>query len=205
MLNYEKSLNIRSQNIRAWKEDVPYNQSEPTPYIALEKLFEIYTMPKDAQFVDIGSGSGRVAFYVNDRFDIDVRGLELNEITLDEALANQERYNSRDKKLNSNIVFEYGYAENYDIKEKDNVFYFFNPFKVEIFKKVIKNIIKNANEYEKEVDILLYYGIKNYLKYLSKIKGMELVNRKKIKSIHDKKAEVFVYRYKPQSEVTKAT
>ena len=199
VVNFEEKLNIRTQALREWKEDVPYNRNEPTPYEALEELFKIYTMAEDAQFVDVGAGSGRVAFYVNDRFDINVRGLELNELTLDEALLNQTRYNMRDVDLSSNIVFEFGYAETYEIKEKDNVFFFFNPFKVKIFKKVIKNIVDNANDLNKEVDILIYYGIKGYLKHLSKIQGMELVNRSKIEGIADPKAEVFVYRYTPQN------
>ena len=58
-----------------------------------------------------------------------------------EALENQASYMQKSKQIGGSIRFECCLAEEYEIEPTDNRFYFFNPFSVQIFIKVIDNIL----------------------------------------------------------------
>ena len=68
--------------------------------------------------------------------------------------------------INAEIKIEKEYAEKYKIKDDENKFFFFNPFNVVIFKEVVENILENAKERGKEIDIILYYPIDEYVDFL---------------------------------------
>ena len=65
-----------------------YNRYEPTPYKALDALAEIQVSGIN-RVVDFGSGRGRVAFYIHNRFQLPVTGIEANCQTYEEALENK--------------------------------------------------------------------------------------------------------------------
>lgn len=197
---YDDQLLIRTRGIREWKGNVPYNRCESTPYVALDKLFETYTFKETDQVVDFGAGRGRVAFYIHHKFDVPVTAIELNETTLDEAIENQQRYLSQAKEDAAPIMFQYGYAEDYEIQEKDNKFYFFNPFKAKIFTQVVDNIVQSAKTDNKVVDIILYYPMPSFRKYLEDRTDFELVNRVSIKGVQDKREHFLIYRLDPLKE-----
>lgn len=197
---YDDQLLIRTRGIREWKGNVPYNRCESTPYVALDKLFETYTFKETDQVVDFGAGRGRVAFYIHHKFDVPVTAIELNETTLDEAIENQQRYLSQAKEDAAPIMFQYGYAEDYEIQEKDNKFYFFNPFKAKIFTQVVDNIVDSAKIDNKVVDIILYYPMPSFRKYLEDRTDFELVNRVSIKGVQDKREHFLIYRLDPLKE-----
>ncbi len=194
---FDKKLLIRTRGIREWRGDTPYNRCESTPYAALERLFERYRIEEDDKLVDFGAGRGRVAFYVHNKFNIPITGVELNETTLDEALDNKQRYRTHAHDLESPIRFEYGYAENYDIDKDDNKFYFFNPFQAQIFKEVVDNIVKSAKEDRKEVDIILYYPMAEYKKYLREKTNFKLIDKVLLEGVNDKKEKFLIYRLDP--------
>lgn len=197
---FDEKLLIRTKGIREWRGDVPYNRCESTPYRALERLFDTYKIDDEDSLVDFGAGRGRVAFYVHNKFNIPITGVELNETTLDEALANKRRYRSHAFDLESPIRFEYGYAENYDVDERDNKFYFFNPFKAEIFEEVVENILKSARSEDKEVDIILYYPMPGYKEYLRENTDFELINKLVIDEVNDKREKFLIYRFDPRKK-----
>ena len=68
--------------------------------------------------------------------------------------------------LGSTIKIEKEYAEKYKIKDDENKFFFFNPFNVVIFKEVVENILENTKEHDKEIDIILYCPIDEYVDFL---------------------------------------
>src|SRR5699024_11978906 len=141
----DRTLGIKTTGIREWEEHTDfYNRYEATPYKALDKLFQKYKLTKNDQVVDFGSGRGRVSFYIHHRFNIPVTGIEMNDKTYEEALYNKAVYRQKNKHLKAPIRFEYGLAEHYPIDERDNRFYFFNPFSVYIFKKVYSNIFNTV-------------------------------------------------------------
>ena len=192
---HDKLLNIRTTGIREWKDKtVAYNRYEPTPYTALDKLFQSYTLDTNDKVVDFGCGRGRVTFYIHNRFQVPVTGVEVNDKTYDEALDNKASYRKRAKHISAPIRLKYGLAEHYEVKETDNKFYFFNPFSVKIFKQVVNNIIISARENNKTVDIILYYPISEYKRYLNDKTDFKLLNKIRMSKTKDLNEKILIYR-----------
>lgn len=188
-------LGIRTVGIREWPNQTDhYNRYEATPYAALDKLFQVYKLNKTDEVVDFGSGRGRVSFYIHHRFHIPVTGIEMNDQTYEEALANKARYRQKMGHIRAPIRFEYGLAENYDVEITDNRFYFFNPFSVHIFKKVVHNIMHSLKEAERPVDIILYYPLPEYIHFLKKRTPFQLINKVSAPEAHGKYGKFLIYR-----------
>lgn len=195
-IKYDRKLAIRTTGIREWNKDiVDYNRCEPTPYKALDRLFQHYKLSKTAKLVDFGSGRGRVAFYIHNRFQIPVVGIEAQDDIYDEAINNKKKYRQKAKHIGAPIDFEYGLAENYEIQPTDNVFYFFNPFSAKIFKKVLDNIIASLKEHNREADIILYYPMPKYKKIMKNNKKFKLLNKIKVPNAKDSREKFIIYRY----------
>lgn len=192
---YDRELHIKTTGIREWKDPtVGFNRCESTPYMALEKLFKSYKLRNTDKVVDFGAGRGRVAFYIHNNFHIPVTGIEVNDRTYDEALNNKKSYRYKAKHINAPIKFKYGLAEHYEVKVTDNKFYFFNPFSIEIFKKVVENILKSAKENNRPVDIILYYPMDEYKEFLRTKTPFKLLNKIKLPGRKDKKEKFLIYR-----------
>lgn len=57
----DRTLQIKTVGLREWgKKKAAYNRYEPTPYAALDKLFQQYKFNKKDRLVDFGCGRGRV-------------------------------------------------------------------------------------------------------------------------------------------------
>src|SRR5690625_192227 len=147
---YDRLLGIHTVGIREWREQTnDYNRYEAAPCAALEKFFQAYKMAETDPVVGFGRGRCRVPFCIHHRFHIPVTGIEMNDKTFEEALDNKMRYRQQTKHISAPIHFEYGLAENYEVAMTDNCFYFFNPFSVHIFKKVVQNILHSVREAER--------------------------------------------------------
>ena len=197
---FDEKLLIRTTGIREWREETPYNRAESTPYLALETLFERYKLSEKDQLVDFGAGRGRVAFYIHNKFNIPITAVELNELTLDEALRNKRGYRTHANHLEAPIQFQYGYAEQYEVTEEDNKFYFFNPFKAEIFEEVVENIVESAEKVGKEIDIILYYPMPGYKRYLQEKTDFKLVEKVLVDGMKDKREKFLIYRLDPTEQ-----
>lgn len=191
----ESLLNIKTTGIREWRDsNVQYNRCESTPYAALDKLFKIYKINKNHRVVDFGCGKGRVAFYIHNRFNVPITGVEVNDITYDELIDNKRSYRFKASHIEAPIRFEYGLAEQYDIHPKDNLFYFFNPFSVHIFRKVVKNILKSAQEHKRPIDIILYYPMPQFKRFMKEKTPFKLINKIRVAGIKDNRAKFLIYR-----------
>ena len=82
------------------------------------------------------------------------------------CLDNKSSYLIKNKKLKNKIKFENTFAENYKISLNDNKFYFFNPFSLQIFIKVIDNILDSLEANIRPVELILYYPSSDYIYYL---------------------------------------
>lgn len=166
----DRALGIRSCGIREWRKEEEYHRAENTPYEALDKLFQSYPLSSESKVVDFGMGRGRVLFYFHFHFNIPVHGIEVNELTLDEALENRERYWHRLQKKGvghkAPITMEYGLAEQYEIQSEDTHFYFFNPFSLAIFSQVLRNIEVAAQRDARERTLILYYPLEEVEQFL---------------------------------------
>lgn len=193
---YDRSLRIKTIGMREWRDHtVDYHRYEATPYRALDILFQHYKLDKTDQVVDFGCGRGRVAFYIHDRFQIPVTGVEVNDLTFEEALQNKTRYRRKAKHIKAPIRFEYGPAELYDVEADDNRFYFFNPFPAKTFQEVVGNIMDSVAKNERSIDLILYYPMPNYKKFLQRKTPFRLLNKVRIPKVNDSTEKFLIYRY----------
>lgn len=194
---YEKLLNIKTAGEqKIFNESVHYNRYEPTAYSILETLATEYTFTAEDHIVDFGCGKGRLNFYLNHFWDSTVTGIEMNSFFYKQAIDNERDYMKKYKKKTSKNTFLNCLAEEYEIKPADNKFYFFNPFSIQIFIRVIGNILRSVEEQERTIDIILYYPSYDYRYFLANKTGFVLLHEIKLSSVgdHDPRHIFLVYR-----------
>src|SRR4051812_42269233 len=170
---YDKLLNIKTRgDQQGFNKSLHYHRYEPTPYSALEELFRHYEINNSDYIVDFGSGKGRLNFYLHYFFDVTVVGVEMNEDLYHEALLNQKRYVKKNGK--GKIQFVCCLAEEYQINHFDNRFYFFNPFSIQVFRRVVNNILRSLEDTPREVELVLYYPSEDYIYFLEQDTAFEL-------------------------------
>jgi SAM-dependent methyltransferase len=162
-----------------------YNRYEPTSYSALEILSKQYKFTVEDSIIDFGCGKGRLNFYINHFFDSTVTGIEMNTFFYKEAIDNKKDYLKKYKKKKNKINLLNCFAEEYNINLSDNKFYFFNPFSIQIFIKVIGNILISVEEYERTVDVILYYPSDDYIYFLENNTAFVLLNKIKLPYLYD--------------------
>jgi SAM-dependent methyltransferase len=163
VLNYDKLLHIGTEEVQVgFHKSYHYHRYEPTPYEHLEQLFREFPLREADHIVDFGCGKGRLNFYIHYVFQSTVKGVEINEDFYHQALHNLERYAKNRKKKKEKIHFYLGRAEDYLVQPEDNYFYFFNPFSLPIFQKIISNIIYSLEESSRKVNIILYFPSDEY-------------------------------------------
>lgn len=194
---YDRRLQIRTVGLREWgKNAKQYNRYEATPYPALEKLFQHYKLHKNDRVVDFGCGRGRVTFYIHKHFKIPVTGVEAHDKTFEEALINKETYRKGRQHIRAPITLDFALAEQYMVHEEDNCFYFFNPFSVKIFSRVVTNIIKSMNANERTVELILYYPLPDFKYYLETKTPFKMINKIQVAGDHGKYGKFVIYRAK---------
>lgn len=192
---FDEMLQVKTNGLREWRGQTDdYNRYEATPYAALEQLFRSYKLKPTDHVVDFGSGRGRVSFYMHYHFNVPVTGVEMNDLTFEESQINKALYTKKNKHLKAPIRFEYGLAEQYEIRPEENVFYFFNPFSVTIFKQVVENILQSVEEHKRSVDIIFYYPLPEFKKFLKKETPFRLINKVKAYKEHGKHGKFLIYR-----------
>ncbi|MFD2043328.1 SAM-dependent methyltransferase [Ornithinibacillus salinisoli] len=163
---FDKLLNIRTAGKGSMEEPGHYHPYEPTPYSALETLFQQYEVKPNDHIVDFGCGKGRLIFFIHYFYHATVTGVDRSESFIRQAMENRERYGSRFKNSLEKVQFQCCLAENYRVDSQENRFYFFNPFSVQIFISVINNIMKSVEGHPRDVEVILYYPSEDYIYYL---------------------------------------
>ena len=185
--DYDKLFNIEtSKEQKDFHQSLHYNRYEATPYSALETLFKEYTITEADSAVDYGCGKGRLLFYINHFYNSKVTGIEMDESFYNDCLKNKEYYLSKHKNALNKINFINDFAENYNININDNKFYFFNPFSVQIFMKIVDNILESLEKNNRPVEIILYYPSDDYIYYLDNCTTFELINEITIDHLYSK-------------------
>ncbi|MEI4831799.1 methyltransferase [Bacillus sp. FJAT-53711] len=172
---YDAVLNIKTVGEqKGFYESLHYHRYEPTPYLALEQLFNKYELKSSDRVVDFGCGKGRLNFYIHHFYHASVVGIEMNETFHQEAMENRDRYLNKSKKSKDKIHFHCCLAQEYEIDPLDNKFYFFNPFSVQVFMNVINNVLLSVEKVEREVELVLYYPSEDYIYFLDNQTSFEL-------------------------------
>lgn len=183
---YDRLLRIKTVGIREWlNQSSHYNRYEATPYVALDELFESYILKKTEGVVDFGCGKGRLAFYLHHRFQVAVTGIEMNGQLYQEALENQASYRQKVKQTTGTIRFNCCLAEEYEVEPEDTRFYFFNPFSIQIFMRVIDNILRSIEHQQRSVDVILYYPTAEYIEFLDMNTPFELLKEVKVPELDE--------------------
>jgi SAM-dependent methyltransferase len=186
--NYDELLNIETEgNQRGYNKSFHYHRYEPTPYHALEKLFAEYELTSSDHIVDFGCGKGRLNFFIHYLFHASVTGVEMNEKLYEEAMENKANYLIKAKNKGE-IQFQCCLAEKYEINPLDNTFYFFNPFTIPIFWKIINNILVSVENFKREVDVILYYPSEDYIYYLENHTLFELIKEIQLPGLYENNA-----------------
>ncbi|WP_061809565.1 methyltransferase [Rossellomorea vietnamensis] len=165
--DYDTLLNIKTGDRQiGFHRSFHYHRYEPTPYAALEELFRHYELKSSDRVVDFGCGKGRLNFFVHHLFQSTVIGVEMNDEFYGDCMRNLATYREKTKIRNDAISFRHCLAEDYEINPADNRFYFFNPFSVQIFIKVINHILLSVESFPRDIEILLYYSSDDYVHFL---------------------------------------
>lgn len=163
----DRLLHIQTRNLgERVNQSAHYHHYEATSYWMLDELFNHYEIDNQKTFVDFGCGKGRLLFYVHYYFQASVVGVEMNDQLYREALINEASYLQHKKRKQKPIRIEHELAERYEIEQEEAIFFLFNPFSLQIFTKVIHNILRSVEEQPRTVDVILYYPAEEYVTFL---------------------------------------
>lgn len=195
---YEKLLNIKTiGEQQGFYESHHYNRYEATSYLALESLFKEYTLNSSDNIIDFGCGKGRLAFYINYYYNSSVTGIEMNNNYYSICENNKKNYFKTFSKPKDKIKFLNIFAEEYNVLPTDNKFYFFNPFSLQLFIKVLNNILISVENYPRSIDLILYYPSDEYINYLDNYTGLTLTQEIPVHNLYlvDKRQKFVIYSF----------
>lgn len=158
---WDKLLKIRTSGRDDSHSDQYYYPYEPTPYCVLERLADSGWIGKHNVLLDYGTGKGRVCFFLSYQTRCRCTGIEYNEQIYKRAAENLEHAVSGTK-----VSFALENAEKYMVGPEVDRCYFFNPFSVEIFRKVLARIKESWYGNPRQLLLFFYYPSEEYLSFL---------------------------------------
>ena len=193
---YEQRFNIATAgNQRGFTDSLHHNRYEPTPYGLLDRLFENYSLTPDDRLVDVGCGKGRLNFYIHHLFGAESAGIEMNPVFYAEAINNKKQYMKKHKDAEHRIDFYNCLAQEYPIAARDNKFYFFNPFSVQVFITFINRVMRSAEEDPRTVEVVLFFASQDYTDFLENHTIFQLVQEIPLPDFHkDPRERFLIYR-----------
>lgn len=185
--DYDELLNIKTGgNQMGFNDSFHYHRYEPTPYSALELLFNSYELKSSDRIVDLGCGKGRLNFFISYLYQALVVGVEMNKDFYLEAVKNRTNYMKKVRTCDNSMEFHCCLAEEYKIDYRDNRFYFFNPFSVQIFMKIINNILLSFEKHPRQIELILFYISEDYIYFLENQTGFELKEEIKLPHLSER-------------------
>ncbi|MBQ5675927.1 MAG: SAM-dependent methyltransferase [Lachnospiraceae bacterium] len=179
---WDKLLKIKTTGRDDSNSDQYRYPYEPTPYGVLERLANSGYIGKKDVVLDYGCGKGRVDFFLSYQTKARTIGIEYDERIYQSAIENQKNAVSKSK---TEFVLER--AENYEVPELVNRCYFFNPFSVELLRKVMARIIKSYYENPREIFLMFYYPSEEYISYLLTVDELEFYDEIDCGDLFEKK------------------
>ena len=189
--NWDKLLQIQTCGRDETKADEYHHPYEPTPYTVLERLVTSGLITQADAVLDYGCGKGRVGFFLSYRTKAKTIGIEYDDRILDIALENQKSTISRVKP-----DFVLTRAEEYEVPPHVNRCYFFNPFSVEILRKVMARIIESHYEHPRELFLFFYYPSDEYISYLMTVDELEFYDEIECDDLfegHDLRERIMIF------------
>ena len=165
---WDKLLQIKTTGRDDSNSDQYRYPYEPTPYCVLERLANSGLIRKKDVILDYGCGKGRVDFFLSYQTKAKTIGIEYDERIYQGALNNQKNAVS-----GARTEYVLARAEEYEVSSEVNRYYFFNPFSVELLRKVMARIIESYYEKPREVFLFFYYPSEEYISYLMTVDELE--------------------------------
>jgi len=165
---WDKLLQVKTTGRDDSNSDQYRYPYEPSPYSVLERLANSGMIRKKDVVLDYGCGKGRVDFFLSYQTKASTIGIEYDKRIYQSALENQTTTVSGTK-----TEFVLARAEEYEVPSKVNRCYFFNPFSVELLRKVMARIIKSYYEKPREIFLFFYYPSEEYISYLMTVDELE--------------------------------
>ena len=134
---------------------------EPTPYSVLERLANSGLLRKENTLLDYGCGKGRVDFFLSYQTRCHTIGVEYNERIYEKAVENREQGAAAER-----TEFVLADAVQFSVPTEVDRIYFFNPFSIEILKKVLARVLESYYENPRELLLFFYYPSDEYISYL---------------------------------------
>jgi len=144
---------------------------EPSHYLVLERLANSGLLRKKDVLLDYGCGKGRVDFFLSYQTRAKSIGIEYDERIYEGAIDNHKTAISADRVS----LFKHN-AEDYIVPTEVNRFYFFNPFSVEILRKVMARIISSYYIEPRGILLFFYYPSDEYISYLMTVDELEFMD-----------------------------
>ncbi len=159
--NWDKLLKIKTTGRDDSKSDQYNYPYEPTPYSVLERLANSGFITKKDVILDYGCGKGRVDFFLAYQTRAKTVGIEYDDRIYAMATENHKQAVSAGK-----VTFLLQKAEDYEVPPEVTGCYFFNPFSVEILKKVIARVVESYYLQPRKILLFFYYPSDEYIAYL---------------------------------------
>ena len=173
---WDKLLNIRTMGRDDTHADQYRYPYEPTPYSVLERLANAGYIRKGNILLDYGCGIG---------------------IEYDERIYEKAAENKKDAVSSGRVEIELANAEEFAVPETADCMYFFNPFSVEILRKVMARILESYYAEPRRIQLFFYYPSDEYLMCLSQEYNVTFVEEIDCSDISDgesRREKVVVYR-----------
>lgn len=165
---WDKRLQIQTTGRDDSNADEYRYPYEPTPYCVLERLATSGFIREGDVVLDYGCGKGRVDFFLSHQAKATAIGIEYDERIYQSALENQKTAVS-----GAAAEFVLVRAEAYEVPPEVDRCYFFNPFSVEILRKVMARMIGSYYEDPREVFLFFYYPSDAYVAYLMTVDELD--------------------------------
>jgi predicted RNA methylase len=166
---WDKLLQIKTSGRDDSNSDQYHYPYEPTPYSVLERLANSGLIRKKDVLLDYGCGKGRVDFFLSYQTKAKTIGIEYDERIYQAAVKNHQTAVSRTR---TEVVM--ARAERYSVPSEVNRCYFFNPFSVELLRKVMARILESYYEKPREILLFFYYPSEEYISYLMTVDELDV-------------------------------
>ena len=144
---------------------------ETTPYPVLERLANSGYTRKGNTLLDYGCGKGRVDFFLSWQLRCRTIGVEYDERIYDKAVENQKTAVSAER-----TTFKLTDAEHFAVPESVDRIYFFNPFSLELLRKVFGRILESWYGAPRKILFFFYYPSDEYISYLMTVDELDFLD-----------------------------
>jgi len=148
-LNTHSIVNLNSLTLAGANSEQNHHYQGASYFILFSILNKLPEDIKHSNFVDYGCGKGRALFVAEQCGFTKLTDVDIEKKLIDDANANKLVYQKKNNQ--SEFHFLFNDATTFQIPENTSVFYFFNPFGIDILQKVIQNIKESLKQNPRKI------------------------------------------------------